>query len=72
MNFYANVTTDFAELIGLIQTLRIYGKSVAARLGLPFEKVDIQMTRMGGGFGRRLYGHFWWKQQLFHRKLGPL
>jgi len=25
---------------------------------LPLEKIDIQMTRMGGGFGRRLYGHF--------------
>jgi CO/xanthine dehydrogenase Mo-binding subunit len=33
-------------------------KTVAARLGLPLEKVDVQMTRMGGGFGRRLYGHF--------------
>jgi len=27
-------------------------------LGMPIEKIDIQMTRMGGGFGRRLYGHF--------------
>ena len=33
-------------------------KSVAARIGLPLEKIDLQMTRQGGGFGRRLYGHF--------------
>jgi isoquinoline 1-oxidoreductase beta subunit len=58
MNFFANVTDDFAELIGPIQTPEFMEKSIAARLGLPLEKVDIQMTRMGGGFGRRLYGHF--------------
>ncbi|MCB0582282.1 MAG: xanthine dehydrogenase family protein molybdopterin-binding subunit, partial [Phaeodactylibacter sp.] len=58
MNFFANVTADKAELAGPIQTPEIMEKSVAARLGLPLEKIDIQMTRMGGGFGRRLYGHF--------------
>ncbi len=58
MNFYANVTTDHAELIGPIQTPEFMEKSVAARLGLTLEQVDIQMSRMGGGFGRRLYGHF--------------
>ncbi|MFN7326345.1 MAG: molybdopterin cofactor-binding domain-containing protein [Chitinophagales bacterium] len=58
MNFFANVTADRAELVGPIQTPEFLEKSAAARLGLPLEKVDIQMTRMGGGFGRRLYGHF--------------
>ncbi len=58
MNFFAHVTADKAELVGPIQTPEFMEKSVAARLGLPLEKVDIQMTRQGGGFGRRLYGHF--------------
>ena len=58
MNFFANVTADKAELAGPIQTPEFMEKSVAARLGLPLENIDIQMTRMGGGFGRRLYGHF--------------
>ncbi|KAA3619219.1 MAG: xanthine dehydrogenase family protein molybdopterin-binding subunit [Flavobacterium sp.] len=58
MNFYANVTSDHAELIGPVQTPEFMEQSVAARLGLTLEQVDIQMTRMGGGFGRRLYGHF--------------
>jgi isoquinoline 1-oxidoreductase beta subunit len=58
MNFYANVTEDHAELVGPIQTPEYMEQSVAARLGLTLEQVDIQMTRMGGGFGRRLYGHF--------------
>ncbi|MCC6412071.1 MAG: xanthine dehydrogenase family protein molybdopterin-binding subunit [Saprospiraceae bacterium] len=58
MNFFAHVTDEKAELVGPIQTPEQMEKSVAARLGLPLDKVDIQMTRMGGGFGRRLYGHF--------------
>lgn len=58
MNFFAHVTEDKAELVGPIQTPEFMEKSVATRLGLPLEKIDIQMTRQGGGFGRRLYGHF--------------
>ncbi len=58
MNFFAHVTADKAELIGPVQTPEYMEKSVAARTGLPLEKIDLQMTRMGGGFGRRLYGHF--------------
>lgn len=58
MNFFADVTAEKAELAGPIQTPEYMEKSVAARLGLPLEKIDIKMTRMGGGFGRRLYGHF--------------
>lgn len=58
MNFYADVTADKASLAGPVQTPEFMEKTVAARLGLPLEKVDIAMTRMGGGFGRRLYGHF--------------
>ena len=58
MNFFAHVTPDKAELIGPIQTPEAMEKSVAARLDMPLEKIDIQMSRQGGGFGRRLYGHF--------------
>lgn len=58
MNFFAHVTDEKAELVGPIQTPEYMEKSVAARLNLPLEKIDIQMTRQGGGFGRRLYGHF--------------
>ncbi|TRZ43573.1 xanthine dehydrogenase family protein molybdopterin-binding subunit [Robertkochia solimangrovi] len=58
MNFYADVTDEKATLIGPIQTPEFMEKAVSARIGLPLEKIDIQMTRQGGGFGRRLYGHF--------------
>ncbi|HNP17220.1 MAG TPA: molybdopterin-dependent oxidoreductase [Fulvivirga sp.] len=58
MNFFANVTKARAELVGPVQTPEYLSKTVAAVLGMPEDKVSIMMTRMGGGFGRRLYGNF--------------
>ncbi len=58
MNFYANVTADKAELNGPIQTPQFARPTAAALLGMTEDQVSIGMTRMGGGFGRRLYGNF--------------
>ncbi len=58
MNFFADVKADGAELVGPIQTPEYLSKTVSNVLGLPEDKISIMMTRMGGGFGRRLYGHF--------------
>jgi isoquinoline 1-oxidoreductase subunit beta len=58
MNFFAHVTADKAELVGPVQTPEFLSKTAASVLGLPEDKISIMMTRMGGGFGRRLYGHF--------------
>lgn len=58
MNFYANVTEGSAELKGPIQTPEYLQKSLASILSIPEDKINIMMTRMGGGFGRRLYGNF--------------
>lgn len=69
MNFFADVKEDQATLIGPIQSPEPMQKTVAARLGLPLEKVDVQMTRMGGGFGRRLYGHFMVEVALVSQKM---
>jgi isoquinoline 1-oxidoreductase beta subunit len=69
MNFFANVTAEKAELVGPVQTPEFMEKTVAARLGMPLEKVDIQMTRMGGGFGRRLYGHYLVEAAVISQKI---
>ncbi len=58
MNFYANVKENSAELIGPIQTAQFLEGTLEGVLGIPKENISIMMTRMGGGFGRRLYGHF--------------
>jgi len=68
MNFFANVTEDHAELLGPTQTPEWMEPAIAERLGLPLEKVDIMMTRQGGGFGRRLYGHFMVEAALISQK----
>ena len=47
MNFFANVTADKAELVGPIQTPEFMEKTVAARLGMPLEKVDIHDDQNG-------------------------
>ncbi len=58
MNFFANVTTDSVELVGPVQTPAWTAGRVATLLGRDPKEVSLQMTRMGGGFGRRLYGDF--------------
>ncbi|MDF4204278.1 molybdopterin-dependent oxidoreductase [Maribacter sp. SA7] len=58
MNFYADVTAERALFNGPIQTPEFLEKTLSSRLGMPLEKIDIKMSRMGGGFGRRLYGTF--------------
>lgn len=56
-NCFANVTDSSAEIYGPIQTPEFIMRTLAARLGLPKEKIHIRLPRMGGGFGVRGYGH---------------
>ena len=58
MNFFADVTDEEVELTGPIQTPEGSQKAVAEALGIDIAKVRVNMTRMGGGFGRRLIGDF--------------
>ncbi|KGL62510.1 xanthine dehydrogenase family protein molybdopterin-binding subunit [Polaribacter sp. Hel1_85] len=58
MNFYANVTAEKVHLVGPVQTPEYAASVVADMLGYDIDKVSLEMTRMGGGFGRRLYGDF--------------
>uniref|UniRef100_UPI004055C5BF molybdopterin cofactor-binding domain-containing protein n=1 Tax=Roseivirga sp. TaxID=1964215 RepID=UPI004055C5BF len=58
MNFFASVTDDMVNLAGPLQAPEFAERVVAERMGVPLEKVDIKMTRMGGGFGRRAYDHY--------------
>ncbi|HAK77977.1 MAG TPA: isoquinoline 1-oxidoreductase [Runella sp.] len=53
MNFFAHVKQDGVELVGPAQLPEDTRKNVAKLLGVDIEKVTLEMTRMGGGFGRR-------------------
>lgn len=57
VNCFAHVTADKAELYGPIQAPEFIIGTLSQRLGLPKEKIQIKLARMGGGFGRRAYGH---------------
>jgi len=69
MNFYADVNGERALLNGPIQTPEFLEKTLASRLELPVDKIDIKMTRMGGGFGRRLYGTFGVEAAVISQKM---
>ncbi len=70
MNFFADVKEGSAELLGPIQTPEYLSKSASSLLGIPEENITIDMTRMGGGFGRRLYGNFGLEAAAISKKVG--
>jgi isoquinoline 1-oxidoreductase beta subunit len=58
MNFFAHVTDEKVELSGPIQTPEGTRRQVAQLLKREESEVTVEMTRIGGGFGRRLRGDF--------------
>jgi isoquinoline 1-oxidoreductase beta subunit len=54
MNFFAHVKEDAVELIGPTQTPGSARKAVSDLLKIPEDKITVDITRLGGGFGRRL------------------
>ena len=58
MNFFAHVTAESAKLIGPLQKAELTEQTLSARLGMPVEQIDIKMSRLGGGYGRRSYAHW--------------
>lgn len=69
MNFFAHVTDEKALLVGPHQAPGWIEPTLSKILNLPPEKIEIQMTRMGGGFGLRAYGHYLTEAALISRKV---
>ncbi|CAN5481714.1 xanthine dehydrogenase family protein molybdopterin-binding subunit [soil metagenome] len=53
MNFTADVRPDGAEVWGGVQAQMLVQGTVAKIAGVPVEKVKVNTTLLGGGFGRR-------------------
>ena len=70
MNFFANVQDNSVELVGPIQTPKALESSISSLLNIPIENIDVKMTRIGGGFGRRLYVHFGLEAAMISKKMG--
>lgn len=58
MNFFAHVREDGVELVGPTQTPERARNETATLLGISPDKVSVEMTRLGGGFGRRLQADY--------------
>lgn len=54
MNFFAHVRPDGVELIGPTQTPEMARNETAKLLGISPYQITLELTRLGGGFGRRL------------------
>ncbi|MCW3113314.1 MAG: xanthine dehydrogenase family protein molybdopterin-binding subunit [Segetibacter sp.] len=54
MNFFAHVRADGVELVGPTQTPGSARTATAKLLNIPEDKITLDITRLGGGFGRRL------------------
>ncbi|SEH47784.1 xanthine dehydrogenase family protein molybdopterin-binding subunit [Chryseobacterium culicis] len=57
VNCFAHFKGDKVEILGPIQAPELISGTIATRLGISKENVQIRLSRMGGGFGRRAYGH---------------
>ncbi|KPM49775.1 xanthine dehydrogenase family protein molybdopterin-binding subunit [Jiulongibacter sediminis] len=69
MNFFADVREDKIEMIGPLQKPELTEQALSARLGVPLEKIDFKMTRLGGGYGRRSYAHWAIEAALISQKV---
>ena len=69
MNFFAHVTDEKALVAGPLQAPGWSEPTLAKLIGLPADKIEIQMTRMGGGFGLRAYGHYVYEAALISKKV---
>lgn len=58
MNFFAHVKSDGVELIGPTQTPARARTQVSQLLKVPEDKITLELTRLGGGFGRRLQNDY--------------
>jgi isoquinoline 1-oxidoreductase beta subunit len=54
MNFFADVRSDSVELVGPSQTPASARAATSKLLNIPENKITLELTRLGGGFGRRL------------------
>jgi len=70
MNFMASVEGDKCYAEGPIQTPQWTQSRIATAIGIEPENVEIKLTRMGGGFGRRLYGDFAEEVAMISQKAG--
>lgn len=69
MNCFADVKGDKAVIYGPTQAPDFIMNTISSSLGLPEENIQINLARMGGGFGRRAYSHHMVEAALISQKI---
>ncbi|SDD40600.1 isoquinoline 1-oxidoreductase, beta subunit [Algoriphagus faecimaris] len=69
MNCFADVKSDHAIIYGPTQAPEFIMNALSSSLELPKEKIQINLARMGGGFGRRAYSHHMVEAALISQKI---
>ncbi|PKP29419.1 MAG: isoquinoline 1-oxidoreductase [Bacteroidetes bacterium HGW-Bacteroidetes-18] len=69
MNCFADVKNDSAVIYGPTQAPEFIRGTLASSLGMEAEKIQINLARMGGGFGRRAYSHQMTEAALISQKV---
>lgn len=69
MNAFAHVEGDKVQIAAPLQIPSFVVPALATSLGISAENIEMEMTRMGGGFGRRAYGHYVVEAALISQKI---
>ncbi len=70
INTFAHVQGDKVQIATTQQAPSLIVPTLSASLGIPAENIEIEMMRMGGGFGRRAYGHYAIEAALISKEVG--
>jgi isoquinoline 1-oxidoreductase subunit beta len=69
LNAFAHVTGDKVKIAAPIQIPVLIIPVLASSLGIPAENIEMELPRMGGGFGRKAYGHYVVEAALVSQKV---
>jgi isoquinoline 1-oxidoreductase beta subunit len=69
-NCFVHVEKDKARVIAPTQSPSGASRAVAAVTGLPREHIEVEMTRVGGGFGRRLTNDYVAEAAMISQRIG--
>jgi isoquinoline 1-oxidoreductase beta subunit len=70
MNYIADVKTDSVEVCGPTQVPGAARGAAIELTGLAGTKIKVRMTRVGGGFGRRLMADYAWEAIALSKQIG--
>ncbi len=70
LNAFADVEADKATIVAPIQIPGFIMPTLASSLDMPVENIRMEMSRMGGGFGRKAYGHYVVEAALISQRVG--